>query len=186
MFTSVLTMLLPLVPMLLLLFAVGLVLRVLGNFLSKRFHLDDQQDHRASVENRHLQTAGEEFDFSKYKKKSIILSTAEQTHFSALQAAYGEQYYIFCQVGLRAVIELEPDTWEFKYGNSLRKILDFVLVNKQTFAVEKVIELNDYTHQKANRVVRDEFIQKLFTQCDIPFEEHWEAGKLSEPLSSAT
>ncbi len=49
-----------------------------------------------------------------------------------------------------------------------KKIVDFVLFDKQNISPILVIELDDYTHQKPDRKKRDVFLNKVLDHCGIP------------------
>lgn len=103
-----------------------------------------------------------------YKKKRSILTPSEQKCYRKLLEEYGDQYYIFPQLNLDKIIEVTDSVHYYSYFNKInQKSVDFVLVDKQTFAPIEVIELDDLTHLLKRRKVRDEFVNTLLMRSNI-------------------
>lgn len=101
-----------------------------------------------------------------YSKRPCILSPTEKKFFRKLQAVYGDYYYIFPQVNIDKLVNVE--SWEWKYKNFINRLsVDFVIVNKETLETEMVLELDDPTHLRPDRVERDEFVNKVFQKTGI-------------------
>ena len=61
------------------------------------------------------------------------------------------------------------DDWEGKYGRKIaQKHLDFVLVTPKTTRVVAAIELNDASHDMADRGQRDAFVADALRVAGIP------------------
>lgn len=104
------------------------------------------------------------------RKKSILIPS-EQKYYRKLLEEYGDQYFIFPQLNLDKIIEVTDSLHYYSYFNKInQKSVDFVLVDKQTFAQVKVIELDDPTHLWKSRKERDIFVNQLFTNCNLVFE----------------
>lgn len=103
-----------------------------------------------------------------YSKRACILTHTEQTFFRKLQAVYGDYYYIFPQINLDKLVNI--NSWKHGYRNSIdRKSVDFVIVNKETLETVMVLELDDPTHLRPDRMQRDEFVNDFFQQVGITF-----------------
>lgn len=117
---------------------------------------------QAIVENLPEEPITEYFPYSKKK----ILTPTEATFFLKLQEVYGSNYFIFPQINLDKLIRVHTD--RYAYINSInRKSVDFVLVDKQTLETVMVLELDDPTHLRPDRVERDNKVNDLFQRCGI-------------------
>lgn len=97
-----------------------------------------------------------------YKRKSSVMTKAEQRMFKKLEKQYGDKYYIFPQINLDKLITVTDKQNYYRYFNKInQKSVDFVLADKQTLETVKVIELDDYTHKWEHRKKRDEFVDLL-------------------------
>lgn len=107
-------------------------------------------------------------DYFPYTKKDCLMTPREQVFFRKLQQVYGEWYYIFPQVNLDKILKIDPYTRSYTYKNKIdRKSVDFVIVNKETLQTEMALELDDYTHLRGDRVVRDNFVNETLTRAGV-------------------
>lgn len=71
-----------------------------------------------------------------------------------------------------------------KFRNQIdRKRVDFVLVDPATFATHTVIELDDRSHARPDRMQRDTFVEEMLAQAGIdlvriPVAPSYSAAKL--------
>ncbi|HBH71425.1 MAG: Topoisomerase DNA binding C4 zinc finger domain protein [Parcubacteria group bacterium GW2011_GWC1_42_11] len=105
-----------------------------------------------------------------YSKKTWLLTRAEREFLSVLERAVDGKYYIFPQLALDKIVMLEgKGSLRGGYRNKIdQKSVDFVLFDKQNISPVLVIELDDYTHQRPERQVRDGFVDRVLNQCGIP------------------
>ncbi len=126
-------------------------------FLIKKFYL--------SIKNSRIE------DKYPYEKTNSILTPAEQNFYLKLKQEYGENYYIFPQVGLDKIIQVTDQENFYQFWNKInRKSIDFVIVNKEDFRIVKLIELNDSTHNYKKRKERDAFLQKICDDVGLDLE----------------
>ena len=100
-----------------------------------------------------------------------LLSATETKFFRALQDAVGTRYLIFTQLPLWTMIDTATDDDRFativRNRISLKRI-DFVLVDPVTLEPQTVIELDDRSHEREDRVKRDTFVASVLKQVGIP------------------
>ena len=89
-----------------------------------------------------------------HKKREYLTTENEKKLFFALRKALGEKYLIHCQVSLIALVD--PVEYKFK-SKAWSKRMDFVITDTATKVV-CVIELDDATHKREKRVVRDCYV----------------------------
>lgn len=108
---------------------------------------------------------------NRYKKRTSVMTAAEQKFFRQLQQEYGEKYLIFPQINLDKLLEVEGSRNNYAARNKIaQKSVDFVLADKETLSTQLVIELDDWTHDLARRKKRDEFVNQLLEQHDFKIE----------------
>lgn len=106
-----------------------------------------------------------------YLVRDDFLSAAELSYFKVLQTVVGTRGVLFTKVGLRDLfyVKLE-DRSEFRtYTNKIdRKHVDFLLCDSVTLRPILGIELDDKSHQRADRQERDAFVDEVFSAAGLP------------------
>jgi hypothetical protein len=101
-----------------------------------------------------------------------LLSPAEQSFFRVLQQAIGPAYSIFPKVRLADIISPGKSSsrsgWQFAFNRIASKHVDFVLSDPQTVRVVAVIELDDSTHRRFERGIRDWLVDSALGDAAIP------------------
>jgi hypothetical protein len=105
-----------------------------------------------------------------YEKRPSLVTGAERKFFSALSEVVEERWRIFAMVRLADVIRvrsaaLRPQAWR---NRILAKHLDFVLCDPDTLEAVLAVELDDATHQRADRIERDEFLAAALQSSKLP------------------
>lgn len=108
-----------------------------------------------------------------YRPKRF-LTEAEFSYFRKLEEQHGKDYYIIPQVVLSSIVDVDMPRYHFEYKGYRSKIdkktLDFVLFDKASFIPVLAIELDDYTHQRYDRVQRDKFVNAVLEKVNIKLE----------------
>jgi hypothetical protein len=123
-----------------------------------------------------------------YKAKQFFFSNAEASFYHFLKKMTGENVTIFPHVALRDLVSIfgVDKTEYYKFSNKIdRKQVDFVLADSKTLKPILVIELDDATHQRADRVERDRFVEKVLETAKIPLaripvRQSYDARELGE------
>lgn len=97
-----------------------------------------------------------------YKKKAFMTNT-EKDFYQKLKPLE-KQYKIIPQVNLGAIIEKESS---IKYRNELFRNIDYGIFTKD-FKLLLLIELNDSSHKKYNRKIRDLKVHEICNKANIP------------------
>jgi len=101
----------------------------------------------------------------KYKKKKRILTEVEKEFYELLKNLLSEKYYeVLTQVALVSVIDKITHT---TYRNELFRIIDFCVIDKSTTKPLLLIELNDISHKRADRVERDRKVNDICNRAGI-------------------
>jgi len=105
-----------------------------------------------------------------YEKRPSLVTNAERQFFSALSDVVNDRWRIFAMVRLADVIRvrtaaLRPQAWR---NRILAKHIDFVLCDPDTLEAVLAVELDDATHQRADRIERDEFLDAALQSSKLP------------------
>ena len=104
-----------------------------------------------------------------YEKKPYLMTNAEREFFFVLERAVQGRYYIVPQVELSNLVQVEKQKrWEYSLRNKIdRKSVDFVLFNREFFTPHLVVELDDSSHSREDRIVRDGFVDRVLDKAGI-------------------
>jgi very-short-patch-repair endonuclease len=125
-----------------------------------------------------------------------LLTPAERDFHAALQAAVPAGYQLFAQVRLAGLAQVKPQARRDKshWWRIQAKCVDFVLCDARTTAPRLVIELDDASHNRADRQARDEFVDTVLAGIGLPIlHVRWQsryspselAGRIAEKLGLA-
>lgn len=102
-----------------------------------------------------------------YKPKRYIITLTELNFYNILLEITKElDLILFSQVSLYNIIETKYNN-QSAFNKIKSKTIDFVLVDKNNCRIKLCIELDDYTHNRYDRIERDKFINKLFSDLEI-------------------
>lgn len=104
-----------------------------------------------------------------YQAKKFLLTRAEKSLFGVLQQAVGDDYLIFAKVRLADLLIVRKGTeGRQSFQNRINaKHIDFVLCNPQSVSPMVCIELDDSSHQRPDRIKRDEFVDKSMLRAKL-------------------
>lgn len=105
-----------------------------------------------------------------YKQKNFIMTRAEHECFDSLMAAVGSEYHIFPQVHLASIVDskVKGQNWNAAFRHINQKSVDFVLCDKAYISPKLAIELDDKTHERADRVERDSEVERILVAAGLP------------------
>ena len=100
------------------------------------------------------------------------LFTKAETHFfRSLEEALEGELRIFGKVRIADVMNVKKGLakreWGFQFGRIKAKHFDYVLCDPNTLKVVCVIELDDSSHQRPDRVKRDEFVNAVCSEVGL-------------------
>lgn len=107
-----------------------------------------------------------------YRSLETLASPTEQAFFQALEAAVAPYYRLFAKVRLADLIAvregLSKSDWMRAFNPISRKHLDFVLCRPTDLSIVAAVELDDRSHQAADRQARDRFVDQALDSAGIP------------------
>jgi len=107
-------------------------------------------------------------DSNSFQLRPSLLNSNEHSFFNQLKLALGEQYDIYPQVHLGAIFQPIKKWHNWAEISKLNKRIDFVLFDKSTQIPKIAIELDGYSHSKSKNFKRDEFVESIFNEFNIP------------------
>jgi len=98
------------------------------------------------------------------------MTRTEDEFFLKLEQAVSERYYVFPQVHLSSLLDHHVDgqDWGYAFRHINGKSVDYVLCSRETLRPTYAIELDDYTHEQSDRRKRDEEVERIFDEADLP------------------
>lgn len=105
-----------------------------------------------------------------YIHKDFIMTYAEAEFFRLLLQVVGDQYSVYPQVHLSAIIEhrVKGQNWKAAFSHINGKSVDFVVCDSNNFKPLVAIELDDKTHERPNRQTRDEEVERILIEAKLP------------------
>jgi len=117
------------------------------------------------------QQASRPFETS-FDRQEYLFSPAERSFLGVLAQALEGRYRVYGKVRLGDIIKPSKGLSRSSRTSALNKInlkhVDFVVCSLSNHAVVGVIELDDQSHEKADRVGRDEFVDRALAAARIP------------------
>jgi len=116
-----------------------------------------------------------------YTKKDFLMTRAEHEFFDLLIRViinnFGNNYYIFPQIHISTLVDWKSwgQNWKGAKGSIDRYSVDYVICDKDYIKPILVIELDDKSHEREGRVIRDEKIEGILKKVGLPllrFENH--------------
>lgn len=124
-----------------------------------------------------------------YRVRDDFLSNAEKTFYRVLKQVVGDRALIFTKVGLWDIFFVARPRQNFKAKARIdRKHVDFLLCHPETIQPLVALELDDSSHQRADRIERDEFVDAVFETAQlplihIPVQYGYNTGELAAKLT---
>jgi hypothetical protein len=107
-----------------------------------------------------------------YEAVPSLLTPAERSFFGVLQQSLASDYQIFAKVRLadivRPVRNPSRSGWQSAFNRTSGKHVDFLLCDLERLNVVGVIELDDRTHERFERGLRDSLVDSALTDAGIP------------------
>jgi hypothetical protein len=100
-----------------------------------------------------------------------LVTPAEQRFYEALDEAIDGRLMIMSKVRVADLLNVTSESRPARHRvfcSIASKHVDFVLVDAQNLRPLAAVELDDSTHQRADRRKRDELLDDLFEKADFP------------------
>lgn len=107
--------------------------------------------------------------------KLHLVTNYEHQYLEKLRLWFGERCYIYCQVSVGSSVHINADVSELNMAQRRtfaqkcnNMSFDFMLIDKQTDRIVCAIELDDPTHKKIERKLRDRRLDWVCKAANIP------------------
>jgi hypothetical protein len=119
-----------------------------------------------------------------YIKRAGLLTPAEVAFYKVLVAAVGGRYVVMAQVSLAGILEVDRakvtgggrQGFQAAFNRISRKTVDFVLCEPGTMRIVAAVELDDRSHERAERKERDGFVEAAMKAAGLPLMRVKAAG----------
>ena len=100
-----------------------------------------------------------------YRKKYLLTKNEYGFYKNLKEIADKYGYAILAKIRFADLVEVNSEAGKSEYmkyfGKIKAKHIDFILCKKENLYPELLIELNDNSHKKEDRIKRDEFVKKI-------------------------
>ena len=108
----------------------------------------------------------------RFESLKALMSPGELKFFRALEAAVGSDYRVFSKVRLADVVQPaktgDKRAWYAAFGVIKSKHVDFVVCDPDTLEFRLVVELDDKSHDRSDRAERDQKVDDILAQANLP------------------
>ncbi len=105
-----------------------------------------------------------------YEAKQYIMTKSESDFFKRLNDILQDKYYVFPQIHLSAILKHDipnGQKWRVALNKIDRKSVDFVICDKVNQKILLAIELDDSSHDRPDRVIRDTEVESMLEKAGI-------------------
>jgi len=105
-----------------------------------------------------------------YTSKEYLITQNENQFYNTLSNMVGAQYVIFPQIHLSAIVDhkVKGQNWKGAFSHINSKSVDYVVCTKQDLKPVCAIELDDSTHNREDRRLRDIEVDRILEQAHLP------------------
>ncbi len=104
-----------------------------------------------------------------YSSKNAFMTDCEKEYYAAFTEIVGDKYIIQPQINLASIVN--KDSYS-KYRSELFRNVDFGVFDKN-YQLKLLIEINDKTHESAERRKRDHKVRLICEDAKIPLVTFW-------------
>ena len=107
-----------------------------------------------------------------YEKVSSLMTDSELTFYTVLKQsiAYDSDLLLFSKVRMADIIQVAKDSqnWRGHFNRIQAKHVDFLICSADTLEPILIIELDDKSHNRPERIARDQFVDAAMDAADLP------------------
>jgi hypothetical protein len=106
-----------------------------------------------------------------YFKRHNLVSRAELRLFNILQMIAGNRFWVFTKIRVADLVDirgLKGRQWWRSFARISQRHVDFVIADRTSLAVLLAVELDDRSHDRTDRRLKDRLVNSIFNQVEIP------------------
>lgn len=127
-------------------------------------------------------------DFNSYQKAQVL--TEREKNFYETIRLIAEKHNLNVSAKMRLAdivkvsdeIKTQSSLWWSNFEKISQKHIDFALQDKTNLEIKLLIEIDDYTHQREDRIERDNFVDSVCEQANIPILHLYDVTGLEEKI----
>lgn len=113
-------------------------------------------------------TPTKQYNLKRYYKKDSILTQVEKWAYKILIETVPEGYLVAPKVGMKDFVGVKNGKDYYRhFGHIAQKHIDFLICRKDTLSPVLGIELDDGSHQKADRKKRDIEVSQIYNTIEF-------------------
>ena len=127
-----------------------------------------------------------------YVARDRLVTNAELRFFHKLRDAVDNDWEIFAMVRIADILKVPKGIKKRRVwlNRILAKHIDFVLCDSESLEIVMGIELDDASHDRTDRIQRDNFVNSAFDDADIPLlrvptQKSYDAGDIRKMIDRA-
>ncbi len=109
-----------------------------------------------------------EYDHRRYEVKNLLTAT-EEKYFAILKHVTPSSFTVYPQINLASIINRVD---RHRYQSELFRNIDFAIFDSSNRPV-LLIEINDNSHKKQERIERDRKVKEICDRANIPLITFW-------------
>ena len=117
-------------------------------------------------------TGGNDFP---YQRAKALFSPAERSFLGVIDQVVGTEFRVFGKVRIADVATVKTmsnrSAWQKAFNRISSKHFDFIICRSADLSIVCIVELNDKSHQKNSRKLRDEFVAGVCNSISVPLVE---------------
>lgn len=104
-----------------------------------------------------------------YAVKKRVMTKPEEDFFRVLLQIFDSRFFVLPQVHLSTVLnhKIKGQRWQAAFSHINGKSVDFLLCERSTLRPVCAIELDDYTHNRDDRISRDAEVERIFAYAGL-------------------
>jgi hypothetical protein len=104
-----------------------------------------------------------------YRACPSLVTKNEMLYYKALRRAVGTEFTVALKVRLADIITCQREAWSMGYGRLIaQKHIDFLLCDPATLRVVLALEIDDRSHARPKRRLRDLFVDRALGAAGVP------------------
>jgi len=108
-------------------------------------------------------------DFSAYQLRESVLTKNEKEFYEILKVVVRDNQVILSKVRLADIFEISKGKGSQSALNRIHsRHVDFLICQNESLRPLFAIELDDKSHERSDRVKRDDFVNQLFEKTELP------------------
>ncbi|MDO4271655.1 MAG: DUF2726 domain-containing protein [Candidatus Saccharibacteria bacterium] len=106
----------------------------------------------------------------RYRARKNIMTNREKDFFVRLNRIFGERCYVLSQIQLSNLLDhtVKGQSFRGAFAHINGKSVDYVLIRKSDLTTLCAIELDDSTHDREHRQIRDAEVNHMFRMAKQP------------------